>query len=128
MSNGISFRHKGDFSKADKFFLKLLRKDYLKILDQYGKIGVETLAEHTPKDTGKTAASWTYEIVSNNKYSSVVFSNTNTNKGVNIAIILEYGHGTRNGGYVVGKHYIVPAIRPIFEKMASEAWKEVVKT
>ena len=88
-------------------------------------MGVDALAAATPVDTGKTAASWTYEIEKKNGSYSIVWLNTNVNKYVNIALILQYGHGTRNGGYVKGRDYINPAIQPIFDKIAEDAWREV---
>lgn len=123
--SGITFRHKGDFSKTEKFFNSLLKLDYLNVLERYGKAGVAALASATPKDSGLTAASWDYEITHNGKETTIAFTNSNVSNGVNIAIILQYGHGTRNGGYVAGRDYINPAIQPIFDKMANEAWKEV---
>lgn len=125
MKNGITFRHKGDFSKTEKFFNTLLKQDYLNILEQYGKAGVEALACATPKDSGITAASWHYEISHNRKEAVITFMNSNIQNGVNIAIILQYGHGTKNGGYVSGRDYINPAIQPIFDKIADTAWREV---
>ncbi len=121
----ISFRQKGDFSKLEKMLKNSFGKNYRKILEQYGREGVAALAAATPKDSGETASSWEYEITESNGQLSVVWKNTNINDGVNIAIILQYGHGTRNGGYVQGRDYINPALRPIFEKMADAAWKEV---
>ena len=123
---GITFRHVGNFSKMDRFLARLMNREYLNILDKYGQKGVNALAAATPKRTGLTAASWTYEITHNLESSTISWKNTNVNKGVNIAIILQYGHGTRNGGYVAGRDYINPAIQPIFDQMAVEAWKEVV--
>lgn len=122
---GITFRHKGDFSKTEKFFNRLLKRDYLNVLERYGRAGVDALAAATPKDSGETAASWHYEIDHNGKETTIAFTNSHVNKGVNIAIILQYGHGTRNGGYVQGRDYINPAIQPIFDKIADDAWKEV---
>ena len=115
----------GDLKKTKEFLKKLENGDYTKILAKYGEQGIQALASATPKETGKTAASWTYDIVSRNGVYEIVFSNTNINKGVNIAIILQYGHGTRTGGYVTGIDYINPAIKPVFEEMANAAWKEV---
>ncbi len=125
MAAGITFKHKGDFSKTGKFFNALLKRDYLNVLEKYGRAGVDALASATPKDSGKTASSWNYEIIHNGKETSIAFVNSNVNKGVNIAIILQYGHGTRGGGYVAGRDYINPAIQPIFDKIASDAWREV---
>ncbi len=123
--SGITFRHKGDFSKTEKFFNSLLKLDYLNVLERYGQAGVAALAAATPKDSGLTAASWDYEITHNGKETTIAFTNSNISNGVNIAIILQYGHGTKGGGYVAGRDYINPAIQPIFDKMANEAWREV---
>lgn len=122
----IKFRHKGDFKRMTKFLTKSGQFDAKKILRQFGEEGVRALSEATPKDTGQTANSWSYEIISKGKHSySITWTNSNFNKEVNIAVILEYGHGTKNGGYVKGRNYIKPAIRPIFDKIADAAWKEV---
>lgn len=123
----ITFQHKGDFSKTEKFFNALMKRDYFNVLERYGKEGVAALASATPKDSGLTASSWNYEISRNGKEIAIIFTNSNINKGVNIAIILQYGHGTRNGGYVAGKDYINPAIQPIFDKIADDAWREVTR-
>ena len=123
----ISFRQKGDFSKLTSYLEKAKETIKLGNLDRYGREGVKALSSATPQDSGKTASSWYYEIEHKNGSASISFHNSNINKGVPIAIILQYGHGTRNGGWVEGKDYINPAIRPIFNKIASEAWKEVTK-
>lgn len=123
----ISFRQKGDFSKLTSYLEKAKETIKLGDLDHYGREGVKALSSATPKDSGKTASSWYYEIEHKNDSTSISFHNSNINKGVPIAIILQYGHGTRNGGWVEGKDYINPAIQPIFDKIASEAWKEVTK-
>lgn len=123
----IIFRHKGDFSKVTSFFEKLREAFHIGILDKYGRMGVAALAAATPKDTGKTAASWSYEISQGNNSAAIIFSNSNVNKGVNIAMILQYGHGTGTGGYVAGIDYINPAIRPVFEQMAKGLWEEVIR-
>ena len=125
MSGGITFRHRGSFSKTEKFFNSLLKRDYLNVLERYGRAGVSALAAATPKDSGLTAASWGYEITYNRQETAITFVNSNIQNGVNIAIILQYGHGTRNGGYVAGRDYINPAIRPVFDKIADDAWREV---
>lgn len=122
---GISFKHKGDFKKTEKLLKKSLGKDYRKILDRYGRLGVEALSSATPIESGETAASWDYEIIQNGSTLSIIWKNYNINRGVNIAVILQYGHATRNGGYVQGRDYINPALRPIFDKLAEAAWKEV---
>lgn len=124
----INFEHKGNFNKLEKFLVKSLHISPLirPILEKYGKLGVEALKEATPKDSGKTSESWVYDIVKNDqgKY-EVVWSNTNKVDNVNIAIILQYGHATRNGGFVKGVDYINPAIAKVFQGMANEAWEEV---
>lgn len=122
----LSFRHRGDFRKTEKFLKKAFGKDFRKILEDYGKRGVQLLSDATPVETGETAISWGYEIVQNEGSISVQWHNYNINKGVNIAIILQYGHGTRNGGWVEGIDYINPALRPIFKELAEKAWKEVI--
>lgn len=121
----ITFRQKGDFKKLNGYLERF--KEGLKIstLDRYGEEGVQALADATPKDTGLTANSWRYRIVRGNGSVSITFENTNIQNGVPIAIILQYGHATRNGGYVQGIDYINPAVRPIFERLAEEAWEEV---
>lgn len=121
----ISFRQKGDFKKLSKYLERAKEAAKIGVLDKYGREGVAALASATPTDTGKTAASWTYEIERQNGSVAIVFKNTNINKGVPIAVILQYGHGTGTGGWVQGRDYINPAIQPIFDKIADTAWKEV---
>lgn len=117
---------RGDFKKTEKFLKKSFGKDYRSILEKYALKGVENISAFTPVDSGLTATSWTYEIIQNKDGLSVVWNNNNIQNGVNIALILQYGHGTRNGGYVKGVDYINPALKPIFDKMADAAWKEVI--
>lgn len=123
----ITFRQKGDFSKLIRYLEKAKSVVKLSDLDKYGKEGVVALASATPVDTGLTASSWSYEIKQNNETVSISFKNSNIQNGVPIAIILQYGHGTRNGGWVQGRDYINPAIQPIFDKIANDAWREVTK-
>lgn len=122
----IRITSKGDFNKTFKFLKAMKNFEVKRILEQYGRQGVSALASATPVESGKTAASWSYEIKVSGESSAIYWTNSNVNKGVNIAVILQYGHGTRNGGYVQGRDYINPAIQPIFDKIAEEAWKEVV--
>ncbi len=124
---GVKITHKGDLSLTQKFLQALREKRFLKNLDTYGQMGVDALAGATPVDSGKTAASWGYEIRSEGESVSIIWTNSNVNKGVNIAIILQYGHGTRNGGYVQGRDYINPAIQPVFNEIADAVWMEVTK-
>lgn len=121
----IRFKHKGNFNNTERFFKNASEASYLRILESYGQAGVEALASTTPTESGKTAASWGYEIVQTKNGYSIYWTNSNVNKGVNIALILQYGHGTGTGGWVQGIDYVNPAICPIFESMANEAWKEV---
>lgn len=121
----ITFTHKGDFSRVNRFLEKALNAIKLGELDKYGRKGVDALADATPKDTGKTAESWKYKITRSNGSATISWYNTNENKGVNIAVILQYGHGTKNGGYVRGRDYINPAIQPVFDEIAESAWKEI---
>jgi len=123
----IEFRQKGDFSKLTRFLEKAKEAVRLGNLDKYGREGVAALASATPIDSGQTAKSWYYKIIHKNGSVSICFYNSNIQNGVPIAIILQYGHGTRNGGWVQGRDYINPAIRPIFDKIANEAWREVTK-
>lgn len=122
------FRQRGDFSKTEKFLKKSFGRDYLDVLEKYAQQGVAALSAATPVDTGLTAVSWEYEIIQNESNISIIWKNLNEHNGVNIAIILQYGHGTRNGGYVEGRDYINPALQPIFDKMADAAWKEVTSS
>lgn len=123
----IVVKHKGDFNKTENFLRRISKTDFRHILEKYGREGVAALAAATPVESGLTASSWSYEIsISNGRY-VISWSNSNVNKGVPIAIILQYGHGTRNGGWVEGRDYINPAIQPIFDKIVAEAWREVTK-
>ena len=123
----ISFRHKGDFSKLTRFLERAKEVVHLGCLDKYGREGVAALASATPVDTGLTADSWYYKITNDGQSAKVTFCNSNIQNGVPIAIILQYGHGTRNGGWVQGRDYVNPAVQPIFDKLANEAWREVTK-
>ena len=123
----ISFRQKGDFSKLTHFLEKAKGSVRLGDLDKYGREGVAALASATPIDSGQTANSWYYKIINKNGSATIAFYNSNIQNGVPIAIILQYGHGTRNGGWVQGRDYINPAIQPIFDKIINDAWREVTK-
>lgn len=123
----ISFRQKGDFSKLTGFLEKAKNGVRLGELDKYGREGVSALASATPTDTGKTASSWFYEIVRKDGSVSIEFHNSNIQNRVPIAIILQYGHGTGTGGWVEGRDYINPAIQPLFDRLANDAWREVTK-
>lgn len=123
----ISFSQKGNYSKTNKWLSKIRLAVDLGILDKYGTQGVAALSAATPVDTGLTSLSWYYKIVQENGRVSLNFCNSNVNKGVPIAIILQYGHGTGTGGWVEGRDYINPAMQPIFDQIATEAWREVTR-
>lgn len=124
----IRCRVKGDFKNAYHFLDRVRKLDFESLLEKYAQEGVDALAAATPKRTGKTAASWNYEIVKQNGRISVFWTNDNMNEGVPIAVILEYGHGTGWGSYVQGRHYISPAIQPVFDKIADEVRREVSRS
>lgn len=124
----VNFRHQGDFSEVTRYFAKVQKPIPDSILNKYGERGVAALASTTPVDTGKTAGSWSYKVERGNGTLSLSFHNSNIQNGVPIAIILYYGHGTRTGGWVQGRDYINPALQPIFDALANEAWREVTKT
>lgn len=124
MGRGI-VTHKGSFAKTERFLNFVKGERYLNRLAEFGQRGVDALAQATPKETGKTAGSWAFEIERTDTATTIRWVNTNVVQHVNIALILQYGHGTRNGGYVAGRDYINPALQPIFDEMAERAWKEV---
>ena len=124
----IRFTHRGNFNHVEKFLNRVSGQEYLNVLDACGQMGVEALRAATPVDSGKTASSWTYEIEHGADTTGIHWLNTNENKGVNIAIILQYGHGTGTGGYVQGRDYINPAMKPVFDTIADEVWKVVTSS
>lgn len=123
----LSIKTKGSFKNVEKFFKRMERQDLAKKINQYGLLGAAALAANTPMDSGKTASSWDFEIHNSQGNIELVWTNSNFNKGVNIAILIQYGHGTRNGGYVQGRDFINPAIRPVFDAIAKDIWNEVTK-
>jgi hypothetical protein len=126
---GIQISRKGDFSKTFKFLNnnKKLKNKIRKILEKYGKIGVDSLRASTPKDTGKTSESWSYTIEETDSTLKIIWTNSNVNEYANIAVLIQYGHATRNGGWVEGIDYINPAMEPIFEEIAIKCFEEVTK-
>mgnify|MGYP003292190272 CR=1 FL=1 len=123
----IRITHKGDFSKTKKFLKKAKEAAILRTAEKYAEKGVAALASATPVDSGRTASSWYYEIRHESGSVAITFNNSHINAGVPIAIILQYGHGTGTGGWVQGRDYINPAIQPIFDRLANDAWREVTK-
>ena len=124
---GIVIKHYGSFRNTERLFQKLNRFEISNVLDKYGQKGVAALSSATPIDSGETASSWGYMVERKGTSYSITWTNNNINDGVNIALILQTGHGTGTGGYVQGRDYINPALRPIFDEMAEEAWQEVTK-
>lgn len=125
--SSVSFSSSGSFDKTEAWLRKLANGDIFAQLDRFGQQGVAALSAATPVDSGETAMSWTYEIIQDSTSYSIVWGNTNVVNGRPIAILLQYGHGTGTGGYVQGRDYINPAMRPIFDQMAKEAWKAVTE-
>lgn len=123
----ITITQKGSFNNTERYLSRLKQAQRFSILSKYGSLGVAALSNATPVDTGETSESWTYSIVERPGYYSIRWHNSHTHHGVPIAVLLQYGHGTGTGGYVQGRDYIMPAIRPIFDQMANEAWREVTK-
>ncbi len=123
----VEIRHKGDLSKTENFLNNVKNISFKSKLDRYGEQGVRALQAATPVDTGKTSGSWYYKVKSGKESTIIQWCNSNINDGVPIAIVLQYGHGTGTGGYVQGRDYINPAMRPVFDKIAEDAWREVVK-
>lgn len=122
----IRLKSDGKFDKTEQYLKKLRTKDFTKILRKYGERGVSALRDSTPKDSGETANSWSYQIDHDaNGQIAISWTNSHFNKGVQIAVILQYGHGTGTGGYFKGKDYINPIMRPVFDEIAEEAWKEI---
>ena len=121
----VTFKHKGNFERTDRLLKGAKEKKYLKVLDKYGQEGVAALAAATPTDSGLTAESWDYKIQNGSGEYKIMWTNSNVNDGVPIAIIIQYGHGTGTGGYVQGRDYINPAMRSVFDNIADKAWEEV---
>lgn len=120
----VNFRS-GTFKKTTGYLKKVSKSLQEANFHKYGERGIIALKEATPKDTGKTSESWSYTIEKTDTSVTIGWTNSNVHNGVNIAVILQYGHGTKNGGYVKGIDYINPAMKPIFEQLAKEAWEEV---
>lgn len=121
----IVVKHRGNFRKTEQFLKKMSNRDYIQILEKYGREGVNALASATPVDSGETASSWSYKISTTRSGYTISWYNSHIVNGVPIAVILQYGHGTGTGGYVQGRDYINPALQPIFDKISHEAWREV---
>lgn len=123
----ITIESQGEWKLTRNWFDRMTKLDLALIMNQFGKEGVSALAAATPSRSGLTSKSWNYEVTRKGNNWKITWTNLNVNKGANIAVLIQYGHGTRNGGYVVGRDYINPAIRPVFDKIAQKAWKEVTR-
>ena len=123
----ITFTQTGNFDNTEAYLARLKQEDLSVVLNKYGEMGVNALSNATPIDSGLTAQSWYYTIESRRGYYSIRWHNSNVQSGLPIAVLIQYGHGTRNGGYVQGRDYIMPAIQPIFDQIAEEAWREVTR-
>ena len=123
----ITIESQGEWKLTRNWFDRMTKLDLALIMNQFGKEGVSALAAATPSRSGFTSKSWNYEVTRKGNNWKITWTNSNVNKGANIAVLIQYGHGTRNGGYVVGRDYINPAIRPVFDKIAQKAWKEVTR-
>ncbi len=122
----LSLKSNGKYTETEKYLKKLRTKDFTKILSKYGEEGVRALEASTPIDSGETAKSWGYQIDHDaNGQIAISWTNTHFNQGVQIAVILQYGHGTGTGGYFKGRDYINPTMRPVFDEIAEKAWKEI---
>jgi hypothetical protein len=121
----ISFGSKGNFNKTEKFLSAMSRGDIFKHLNELGELGVSALASATPTDSGETAGAWGFKVSKGSSRTTIEWTNSHIVDGVPIAIILQHGHGTGTGGYVQGRDYINPAIKPVFDKIADRAWKVV---
>lgn len=123
----ISFTQRGSFKNTERYLSRLKSADAFRVLSKYGEMGRNALSNATPVESGATAQAWSYTIESREGYHSIRWHNSHSNRGVNIAVILQYGHGTGTGGYVQGRDYINPAIRPIFDQIVNEVWREVTR-
>lgn len=123
----ITVTQRGSFSNTERYLKRLSNIQLQAILDKYGMLGVNALSNATPVDSGRTASSWYYKVVGGRGYCSIRWYNSNVVAGKPIAILLQYGHGTGTGGYVQGRDFIMPAIRPIFDQIANDAWREVTR-
>lgn len=123
----ITIKHEGSFNSIEKILNKALKRDYLNIISEYADKGVAELKKATPSDSGKTANSWGYEIIDKKGIVTVYFTNDNIENGLNIAILLIYGHGTKNGSYVQGNDFVTPVINMVFKDLADKMWREVTE-
>lgn len=126
--DGVGLKVRGSFDKVEKWLARMMADEQYRVLEKYAQRGVDALMSVTPKDTGNTAASWTYKITQTRDSVSIAFLNYNKTKtGIPIVVLLEYGHTTGTGGYVKGKRFIKPTIQPIMDEIAEGVWQEVCR-
>lgn len=123
----IKVTNRGSFKNFEGFAARMSQRTYLTALQKYGPVGVQALAGATPTDSGETARSWYYEIINRPGYFSIQWLNSHMEGGISIAAILQYGHGTKQGAFIEGRDYINPAMRPIFDQIAQDMWREVTR-
>lgn len=123
----VGLKVKGNFKNTERFLEANKRQDLSWKLNKYGLVGAAALAANTPMDTGKTAESWGYEIKTSKEKIELIFTNSNQSQGIPIVILIQYGHGTKNGGYVMGRDFINPVAQPLFDTIAKDIWEEVTK-
>lgn len=121
----ITFETSGSFDKTERFLSRMSKGDVFRALESYGQAGVQALAAATPVESGATSAMWGYTVKKTRGSYSIEWTNGNVVGGVPVVILLQYGHGTGTGGYVRGRDFINPAIKPVFDKIADEVWKAV---
>jgi hypothetical protein len=121
----ITITEKGNFNNTERWLARLKRAELFAVLNKYGSLGQNALSNATPVDSGLTAASWSYSIVQRPGYYSIRWHNSDIENGFPVAVMIQYGHGTGTGGYVQGRDYINPAIRPIFDQIVADAMREV---
>ena len=123
----VTIKQRGNFNNSERWLKRITHRDFASKLADYGELGVAALYENTPYDTGATARAWRYEISRSPERVTISWVNDNRPYGVPVAVIIQYGHATRNGGWVEGIDYINPALRPVFEEISDKLWKEVTK-
>lgn len=123
----ITITQKGSFNRTEEYLRKMKDAQRLAVLNKYGSLGQNALSNATPVDSGLAASSWSYRIEQKTGYYRITWTNSDVENGFPVAIMIDYGHGTGTGGYVAGREYIMPAIRPIFDQMVAEAWREVTQ-
>jgi hypothetical protein len=121
----ISASVSGSFKRTESFLKKLSNGDIYQGLEQLAREGVAALASATPIDSGLAASSWDFKITRTKRSCTIVWTNSDVENGFPVAIMLQYGYGTGTGGYVQGKDYINPAMKPVFDRIADKVWKVV---